>query len=100
MASTVVVVPNLTPVSVTLPSPTRKIVLTVVGGVPGEVYVTADGTFPVPPVAGTVNPTNQKVLAGILGEQGVIEPQLFGDHMQAPTLKFAAAAAATVQIEW
>lgn len=98
MASVQATLTGATPVTVNLPAPTGRIVVTIVGGA-AEVYVTADGSYPSTPSA-TNNLSDLRVIPGVLGAQVVMQPPLFGDHMVLPTLNFASAGTPTVQIEW
>lgn len=86
--------------TVNIPNPTGRIVLTLIGGVAAEFWVTTDGNVPVPPASGVFVTDNQKTCAGVLGTQIVLTPQLFGDHMVAPTLLLASAGNPVVEIEW
>jgi len=98
MASVQVTCSGATPVVVPLGAPTGRVVLTMVGA-PADVYPTLDGSAPVIP-GDTVNSSDQCVLAGALGQQVVMQPPFFGDHMVAPVLRLASAGDAVVLVEW
>lgn len=88
-----------TPVLVPIPIATGRIVISQSGGVPAEVYVTSDGSYPSFPTT-TPNNNDFHILAGVAGAQVVISPRLYGDHFAAVTLRFASQGTPTVQIEW
>lgn len=98
MPSTELVCTAATPVSYQLPGPTGRIVLTIIAN-PALVVATADGTAPNLPSTAE-NPTEGVFLAGVLGEQAVLQPPLYGDHMVAPIVWLASLGIPTVLLRW
>lgn len=84
---------------VPLDAPTTRVVATMLSG-PATVYATADGNDPVVPSSGVEVPGSQIVLAGVLGQQIVLSPPLFGDHMAIPTIKLISAGTPVVSLGW
>jgi hypothetical protein len=99
MASAQITLNGETPVLFTLPQPTTRITITQISAA-AEAWVTSDGSYPLPPVNNTTNTTNIKTIAGVVGEQAVIQPPLYGDHMAAPVLRFTSAGSPVLQVEW
>lgn len=99
MASTQVTLSGGGPTTVTIPNPTGRIVLTLIGAA-AEFWVTTDGSAPQQPANGVVLSNTQKTCAGVVGNQIVVQPQLYGNHMVAPTLLLASAGSPVVELEW
>jgi hypothetical protein len=87
-------------VVVPLSAPTGRIIITIVAN-PATVVATADGSAPTVPVGTTTNNTaGAVIIPGVLGQQGILQPPLFGDHMQVPTVNLASTGTPTVIIAW
>lgn len=99
MPSTQVTLTGSTPVTVQLSAPTGSVNVTITAAA-AEVVVTADGSYPTLPSNGVTNNTNAIVIPGVLGQSGIIQPPLFGNHMQIPSLNLASTGTPTVLIQW
>jgi len=83
---------------VDIPNPTGRIIVTMMSSV-AEVWVTADGTAPVQP-SGTQNTSNQRTLAGVAGQQIIVQAAFPGGHMALPIIRLASAGSPVVEVEW
>lgn len=83
---------------ITIDAPTGRIVVTFITA--GTIYYTLDTSTPVIPSNDVEIVGTQQVLAGLAGQQCVIQPRLFGDHMAIPTLLVLSAATPAVAFEW
>lgn len=98
MASVQLVLTGGTPVTFNVPSPTGRVTITIMAN-PAEVWATTDGSYPSVPTTG-VTVTNQKTIAGVLGQQGVLLPSLPGGHMSVAQINLASYGTPTVELEW
>lgn len=98
MASTQVTLAANAITPVALDAPTGRIVVTLLAA--GTAYVTTDGTAPVIPSGGVEIPSGQQVISGVAGQQFVVQPRLYGDHMAVPTLQFLSAGTPGISIAW
>ena len=99
MPSTTLALNGATPVLFALPSVAGRVVVTMLSA-PATAYITADGSYPLIPSVGVVNPGGLFTLAGWIGAQASIPCPLFGDHMAIPTLRFASDGSPVVHLDW
>jgi hypothetical protein len=98
MASTQLTLTGGTPVTFFLPAPSAEVVVTIVAN-PAETWATADGSYPTNPALGQ-NLGNMQIIAGVLGQQLVIQPPEPSGHMQNAEINLASIGTPTVTIEW
>lgn len=90
-----------TPVIFQLPAPTNTVIVKQTGTGVARAWVTSDGSAPVVPSTSTVNSTSDvKEIPAVANAYVVLHPPLYGDHMVAPTLRFASDASPLLSVEW
>lgn len=90
-ASTVAVIP--------LDAPTGRVTVTILSA-PATTFATADGSTPVIPTDGVEVSSAQRAIAGATGQQEVLVPPMFGDHMAIPTVRLLSAGTPVMSVEW
>jgi hypothetical protein len=99
MPSTQLTLAGATLVLFTLDRATTRVDITQLS-TPGSVFVTTDGSTPVVPANGVLNPVNQVNLGGVVGAPVTVTVPQPGDHMVVPTLRFVGSANSVISLSW
>lgn len=81
-----------------IPAPAGRALVTILSA-PATVVATGDGSYPTLP-SGATNNSAAVIIAGVIGESGIIQFPLFGSHMANPTINLASTGNPVVLIEW